>query len=107
MNDLVNHSRCKCGHESSPEVVSGATLRLSMGVVLQLLFYDTTSLGPCGHRLFGDRVSYLYECLHRRYSSYKEVCSLHSHLLLWLPTALQGMSLKGVSFQLSCTLDGR
>ena len=102
MNDPVNHSRCKCGHESSPEVVSGATLRLSMGVVLQLLFYDTTSLGPCG-----DRVSYLYECLHRRYSSYKEVCSLHSHLLLWLLTVLQGMSLKGVSFQLSCTLDGR
>lgn len=48
-------SRCKCGQEASPEVVSRATLQLSMGVVLQLLFYDTTSTGPCGHRLFRDR----------------------------------------------------
>lgn len=53
----MNCSRCKCGHETSPEVVSNSTLHISMGIVLQLLFYDSTSLGPCGHRLFGDRVS--------------------------------------------------
>lgn len=56
MKSRLKFSRCKCGQEASPEVVSRATLQLSMGVVLQLLFYDTTSTGPCGHRLFRDRV---------------------------------------------------
>ena len=49
-------SRCKCGQETLPEVVSNEVLFLSVGVVLQLIFYDTDSKGPCGHSLFHDRV---------------------------------------------------
>ena len=38
-------------------MLSQSTLYLSMGVVLQLLFYDSCSKAPCGHNLFRDRVS--------------------------------------------------
>ena len=51
-------SRCKCGQETTPEVLGQASLYLSMGVVLQLLFYDDFSKAPCGHNLFRDRVEF-------------------------------------------------
>ena len=82
MIPFMKYSRCRCGHEASPEVVSNATLHLSMGVVLQLLFYDSTSLGPCGHRLFGDRVRYIVRMitidpvlLTRKYAYHIHICS--------------------------------
>ena len=55
--------------ETSPEVVSQSTLFLSMGVVLQLFFYDTCSKGPCGHSLFFDRVFMIHSYLTIRKSS--------------------------------------
>ena len=67
-----------------------------MGIVLQLLFYDSTSLGPCGHRLFGDRVSSIQDIHSRLCSSYKEVFLQHSHLHQWIHTVLLGMIIKGV-----------
>ena len=57
--DRSENSRCSCGQETSPEVMSKASLRLSMGVVLQLLFYEDVSTGPCGHKLFRNRVRVL------------------------------------------------
>ena len=39
-------------------MVSNEVLFLSVGVVLQLIFYDTDSKGPCGHSLFHDRVAF-------------------------------------------------
>ena len=68
MNHFLN-SRCKCGQETSPEVVSQSTLFLSMGVVLQLFFYDTCSKGPCGHSLFFDRVFIIHSSFTIRKSS--------------------------------------
>ncbi|KAK8800903.1 hypothetical protein WA588_001734, partial [Blastocystis sp. NMH] len=54
-------SRCSCGQETSPEVMSKASLRLSMGVVLQLLFYEDVSTGPCGHKLFRNRTLFFLQ----------------------------------------------
>ena len=53
----VLRSRCKCGQETTPEVLGQSSQYLSMGVVLQLLFYDDLSKAPSGHNLFRDRVS--------------------------------------------------